>query len=386
KVTFESVRDHLRVEDRWILSRLQAIIKEVNDGMANYELHRSTRALTGFILEDLSRWYVQLARERTWVEADDPDKLAAYRVLYDVLSTTVKLMAPYTPYVAERMYQNLMRPGEGPETVHMCDWPAVNEGLLDERLNRDMDVARRVVEAASNARQKAKRKLRWPVKKVTVVPDTEETATAVRDLENVIKEQTNAKEVVLLKVGEPNPELGVEVVPNPKVIGPAFKGDAGRVIDALKSADGRVVKAAIERKGENVLTLPGGEALITPDMVGFREVIPENLAMGEFPGGRLYVDVELTPGLEAEGYTRELIRRIQDMRKDLKLNVEDKIKTEVYVGDDRVRGLVGSLRDLIVNEVRAASLDLKADRNVSGALVKDWDVEGVPMTIGIQKA
>jgi isoleucyl-tRNA synthetase len=175
-------------------------------------------------------------------------------------------------------------------------------------------------------------------------------------------------------------------VPNPKTIGPAFKGEAGKVIAALKSADGKVVRAAIERKGENVLMLPEGEAIITPDMVSFRDVIPETLAMGEFAGGKLYVDTELTPELEAEGYTRELIRRIQDMRKDLNLNVEDRIKSDVYVGDDRIRCLVDSMRDLIMGEVRADSLDIKADKSVSGALVKDWDVEGIPMTIGIQKA
>ena len=388
KITLDSVKDHLRVEDRWILSRLQAVIKEVDAGMAGYELHRSTRALISFILEDLSRWYVQLVRERTWVEAEDPDKLAAYRVLYDVLSTTSRLMAPFTPYVAERIYQNLVRNSEpdSPASVNMCDWPTVNESLLDERLNRDMDIARKIVESTSNARQKAKRKLRWPVSKIVITPDSEDVATAVKDLQGVIKEQTNAKSIVLLNPGEPNPELGVEVVPNPKTIGPAFKGEAGKVIAALKSADGKVVRAAIERKGENVLMLPEGEAIITPDMVSFRDVIPETLAMGEFAGGKLYVDTELTPELEAEGYTRELIRRIQDMRKDLNLNVEDRIKSDVYVGDDRIRCLVDSMRDLIMGEVRADSLDIKADKSVSGALVKDWDVEGIPMTIGIQKA
>ncbi|BAI60292.1 isoleucyl-tRNA synthetase [Methanocella paludicola SANAE] len=388
KTTYGSVKEHLRVEDRWILSRLQAVIKEVNEGMATYELHRSTRALINFILEDLSRWYVQLSRERTWVEANDPDKLAAYWVLYHVLSNTVKLMAPYTPYMAERMYQNLVRNSEPSawESVHMCEWPTVNASLLDEQLNKDMDVARKIVEASSNARQKAKRKLRWPVKKITVAPDTEETATAVKDLTGVIREQTNAKEIVLLGVGAPNPDLGVEVVPNPKVIGPAFKGEAGKVIGALKSSDGRVVKSTVEKDGRFVLTLAGGEVEVTPDMVSFRDVIPETLAMGEFPGGKLYVDVELTPELEAEGYTRELIRRIQDMRKDLKLNVEDKIKAEVYVGDDRVRGLVAGMNGLIMNEVRASGLEFKGDKSVSGALVKEWDVEGLPVTIGIEKA
>jgi isoleucyl-tRNA synthetase len=262
----------------------------------------------------------------------------------------------------------------------------VNTELLDEQLNKDMDVARKIVEASSNARQKAKRKLRWPVRKITVTPEAEEAATAVRDLTNVIKEQTNAKAIVLLGLGEPNPELGVEVVPNPKAIGPAFKGEAGKVIGALKAADGRLVRSAVEKEGKFVLTLAGGEVEVTPDMVSFRDVIPDTLAMGEFPGGKLYVDVELTPELEAEGYTRELIRRIQDMRKDLKLNVEDKIKAEICVGDDRVCGLVSGLRELIMSEVRASSLEFKPDKTVSGALVKDWDVEGVPVTIGIEKA
>lgn len=387
KTTFESIKGHLRVEDRWILSRLQAVIKEVDAGMASYELHRSTRALISFILDDLSRWYVQLSRERTWVEADDPDKLAAYRVLYDVLSTVIRLMAPYTPYVAERMYQNLMRDRPGArESVHMCDWPAADESLLDEALNRRMDVARRIVESASNARQKAKRKLRWPVRKLTIAPDDEEVAAAVRLMGSVIKEQANAREVVLLDVGQPNPDLGVEVVPNPKAIGPAFKGEAGKVIAALKAADGKAVKSSMEREGRLMLKLDGGEVEVTPDMVGFRDVIPETLAMGEFQGGKLYVDVELTPDLEAEGYTREIIRRIQDMRKDLRLNVEDRIKAGVYVGDDRVRGLVSGMAGLIAGEVRAATLDIKGEKAVAGALVKDWDVEGVPVSIGIEKA
>ena len=387
KVILESVKGHFRVEDRWILSRLQAVIKEVNESMDIYELHRATRALVSFILDDLSRWYVQLVRERTWVEADDPDKLAAYRVLYDTLSTTAKLMAPFTPYMAERMYQNLVRNSEptSPVSVHMCDWPTVDESLLDEQLNKDMDIARKIVESSSNARQKAKRKLRWPVRKIVIAPDTADVVTAVKDLKGVIKEQTNAKDVITLEPGQPNPDLGIEVVPNPKTIGPAFKGTAGKVVSTLKSADGKSVKAAMDKDGKYTLKIDDEEVEVTPDMVSFRDVIPESLAMSEFMGGKIYVDVELTPDLEAEGYARELIRRIQDMRKDSKFNVEDRIKAEVFVGDDRIRDLVSTLRDLVANEVRAGALDIKVEKTVAGSLVKDWDVEGVPMTIGIEK-
>jgi isoleucyl-tRNA synthetase len=392
KVTFESVKDHLRVEDRWILSRLQAVIKEVDAGMANYELQKSTRALITFILDDLSRWYVQLVRERTWVEGDDPDKLAAYRVLYDVLGTTVRLMAPYTPYVSERMYQNLVRKvdpssplsADSPLSVHMCDWPIVNEGLLDERLNKDMDIARKIVEASSNARQKAKRKLRWPVRKIVVAADAADVVTAVKDLAGVIKEQTNSKEVVLLAPGEANVELGVEVVPNPKAIGPVFKGNAGKVIAELKAASGREMRQALAKDGKYTIELSVGPVAVTPEIVGFRDVIPEHLAVADFQGGKVYVDVELTPELEAEGYTRELIRRIQEMRKLMNLNVEDRIKAEVYVGDAKVLDLLKTMKDYTASEVRANVLDLKDTKEVSG-FVRDWDVEGTPVTIGLEK-
>jgi isoleucyl-tRNA synthetase len=387
KVTFASVKDHLRVEDRWILSRLQTVIKDVDAGMANYELQKATRALITFILDDLSRWYVQLVRERTWVEADDPDKLAAYRVLYDVLGTTIRLMAPYTPYMAERMYQNLVRnvAPDSPASVHMCDWPKVDESLLDERLNRDMDIARKIVEASSNARQKAKRKLRWPVRKIVVAAGTGDAVTAVKDLTGVIREQTNAKEVVLLAPGEAYADLGVEVVPNPKAIGPMFKGTAGKVIAELKAADGRALRKALEKDGKYTLPLSIGPVEVTPEIVGFRDVIPENLAIADFPGGKVYVDIELTRELEAEGYTRELIRRIQEMRKEMNLNVEDRIKVEASVGDPRVRSLLETMKDYAASEVRASALELKDKKEEVSGYVKDWDVEGTPVTIGLAK-
>jgi isoleucyl-tRNA synthetase len=393
KVTFPSVVDHLRVEDRWILSRLQAVIKDVDAGMANYELQKATRALLTFILDDLSRWYVQLVRERTWVEADDPDKLAAYRVLYDVLSTTIRLMAPYTPFMAERMYQNLVRNVaedsplsiKSPISVHMCDWPAADESLLDERLNKDMDIARKIVEASSNARQKAKRKLRWPVRKIVVTAETGDVVTAVKDLTGVIKEQTNAREIVLLAPGEAYAELGVEVVPNPKAIGPVFKGNAGKVIAGLKAADGREMRKALEQDGKYSIELSVGPVEVTPEIVSFRDVIPEHLAIADFPGGKVYVDVGLDEGLEAEGYARELIRRIQEMRKEMNLNVEDRIKALVFVGDPRVKGFVSLGKDTVAGEVRASTLELKDNKEEVSGYVKDWDVEGTPFTIGLEK-
>jgi isoleucyl-tRNA synthetase len=321
------------------------------------------------------------------VEADDPDKLAAYRVLYDVLGTTVRLMAPFTPYMAERMYQNLVRNAapESPVSVHMCDWPKVDGSLLDERLNKDMDIARKIVEASSNARQKAKRKLRWPVSKIVVAAETGDVVTAVKDLTGVIKEQTNAREIVLLAPGEAYAELGVEVMPNPKAIGPVFKGNAGKVIAELKAADGRAMRKALATDGKYTLELSVGPVEVTPEIVGFRDVIPEHLAIADFPGGKVYVDVELTPELEAEGYTRELIRRIQETRKEMNLNVEDRITVQAWLGDAKVHDLIATMKDYLAGEVRASALELKDKKEEVSGYLKDWDVEGTPVTIGIEK-
>ena len=314
----------LRVEDKWILSRVQSLIKKVETAMSEYNLHKATRPISEFILEDLSRWYIQLIRPRTWTEANDPDKLAAYYTLYEVLVTLTKVLAPFAPHISEEMYGNLVRNihPDAPESVHMCDWQGPDEKFIDIELEKRMDIIREIVEASSNARQKLKRKLRWPVKRIVVAPKNEIVNEAVLSLETVLKEQTNAKEIVLLKTGETFDELGVEVLPNHAALGPAFKKDAGKVIAELKTADGRAIKKSILETGS--FELKAGT--ITADMVTFKDLIPPAIAAAGFSAGDVYVDTELTREIESEGYSREVIRRIQDMRKELDLAVEEEIQ------------------------------------------------------------
>src|SRR5659263_567239 len=346
----------LRLEDKWILSRDQSLIKKVEVSMSEYNLHKATRPISEFILEDLSRWYIQLIRPRTWREANDPDKLAAYYTLYEVLVTLTKVMAPFAPHIAEEMYGNLLRNvnPDAPESNHMCDWQGPNEKFIDIELEKRMDIIREIVEASSNARQKLKRKLRWPVKRIVVVPKNEIVNDAVLALETVLKEQTNAKEIVLLKTGVAWHELGVEVLPNHATLGPAFKKDAGKVIAELKTADGMAIKRAILETGS--FELKGGT--ITADMVTFKELIPPAIAAGGFSAGDVYVDTGLTREIESEGYSREVIRRIQDMRKELDLAVEEEIRAAVEIKDDRVAVLVVEMKDFIAGEVRAGSLSI----------------------------
>jgi isoleucyl-tRNA synthetase len=371
----------LRVEDRWILSRVNSLVKVVTESMEQYQLHRIVRTISDFILDDLSRWYIQLVRPRTWIEQDDPDKLAAYATLYEVLVTLSKLMAPYTPFLSESIYQNLVRglDESAPTSVHMCDWPRAKEELIDKRLEASMILVRDVSMAASNARQKGGRKLRWPVSEIVIAPAKE--AMDLDNLENVLKGQTNSKKITVLSPGE-KPKMDLEISPVHKKIGPVFKGDAKLVVDAIASADPSSIKSLLD-VGEVVLRHGGKEYKVTKEMVTFRELPPENLFSAEFSQGFVYVDMLLTPELEAEGYAREIIRRIQDMRKEIDLRVEDRIRAVVDIESKPILDLAMQKKEHIASEVRAADFEMGLGLELKGKLVKDWDIEGVCVRIGI---
>ena len=386
-VTYDMVKPNLRPEDRWILSRVNSLALKVEEAMEQYDLHRATRPISDFILEDLSRWYIQLIRPRTWLEENEPDKVAAYWVIYEVLVKVAKIISPFTPHLAESMYLNLVRNlnPDSPESIHMCDWPAAQLELIDTDLEGEMDSIRKVVEAASNARQKVKRKLRWPVSRIVVAPENETVARSVETLRSVLLEQTNSKDVMLLGIGETWDELGAEIIPQSKAIGPAFKGDAGKVIAALGSTDVAALKAAFQSSQEYELEIQGGIATITPGMVDFKETIPEHIATAEFPGGVVYVDALLTREIESEGYAREVIRRVQDMRKELDLDVEASIKAVVRIDDERICDLVLDWEAHIAGEVRSKLLIIGIDIEPDGDLVKEWDVEGISMKMSVSE-
>ncbi len=385
KADLSLYQSNLRPEDRWILSRVNSLAEEVTEDMEVYQLHRIVRSISDFILEDLSRWYIQLVRPRTWIEQDDPDKLAAYATIYAVLVKLCKLMAPFTPFIAESIYQNLVRglDESAPESVHMCDWPRGSELLIDKRLEASMALVRDVSMAASNARQKGGRKLRWPVSEIVIAPSKE--AVDLGNLENVLRGQTNSKKITVLLPGE-KPRMDLEMTPVHKNIGPVFRGDAKLVVEAIGAAAPDEVKSQLDDCGEAALMHKGMEYKITAEMVQFKELPPENLPAAEFSRGFVYVDITLTPELEAEGYAREIIRRIQDMRKELDLCVQDQIRAMVDIESKPILDLAMQKKEHIAGEVRAADLQMGLNLELKGSLVKDWDIEGVCVRIGIDRS
>ncbi len=386
KVTLKEISTHLRKEDRWILSRMQSVIRDVDLAMDAKLLHKAMRAITEFVLEDLSRWYIQLIRPRTWTEADDPDKIAVYKVLYEVFVTTAKIIAPFMPHLAEEMYQNLVRnvDEDAPLTIHLCDWPRVNEELLDTQLEAHMKTIRSIVEASSNARQKVGRKLRWPVSRIVIEPADQTINDAVKDLKAVLLDQTNSKDAVLIETGKRWEELGVEATPNAKAIGPVFKADAGKVNAALGKMKPEELLQGLTSSDEMVIGLEDGATVnITNEMVNFTKTLPENVALAEFSGGVVYVDATLNREIESEGYSREIIRRIQDMRKELNLEVDENIKAHICIDDERIVDLVLDRETFIANEIRASVMVIGFDVESNGDLMKDWNVEDISIHIGI---
>ena len=357
----------LTVVDEWVLSRLQDVKAEATEAWDDYRVHDALNVVLDFVTEDVSRFYIKATRERMWDDGDSASKLGAYATLATVQTEIIRLLAPFTPYMTERMYQIL----DGSETtVHALEWPDVDEELHNPDLESDMAVLREIEEAAANARQQGGRKLRWPVSRIIVETDDEDIASAVENLSALLGERVNTRAIEVVEAFD---ELQEFAEPQMGEIGPAFGADAQKVMAAVDGAARSEVEAGIDVDGDTIE--------LTEEMVEYRSEPPEHVSGTDFEGGTVYVDTTLTEALESEGYARDVIRRIQEMRKQLDLDVESEIEVGLAIDDDRIGGFVDDHRELIAEEVRAA--EFVDEPEAAGDLVEDWEIEGVDVTIGV---
>ncbi len=377
-VPFAAVADSLRPEDRWLLSRLEGLKAAVGTEFGTYQLHRAFRAVETFVLDDLSRWYVKLVRDRTWTESGDRDKLAAYHILFEALRIVALLLAPATPFLAEAIYQRL----DGRKlSIHMLDWPAPQTERLLPDLERSMAIVRDLVEVVSKERQKGGRKLRWPLKLVAVRGSTSEAAAALETLRDIFLDQANAKDLSILRPGEAFPGTARVVRPDAAVIGKAYRVLQPKIVKLLESRSPDELVRALQ-KGPLTVGVEGQVVTIEPSMVRFEETIPPNVVRVATPHGELYLDLRVTPELQAEAYAREIIRRVQQMRKEIDLEVDDFILTTIKT-DKAFASVLESQRDLIARETRSLKITL-TDRAVEAEHVVEWkDVDGHSVTIGV---
>ncbi|ELZ26834.1 isoleucyl-tRNA ligase [Halosimplex carlsbadense 2-9-1] len=385
-VALADVEDDLELVDEWVLSRLQTVEAEMTDAMEDFENDRAVNALIDFVVEDVSRFYIQVVRERMWDEADSPSKRAAYATLYTVLEEVAALFAPFTPFVAEEVYGSLTGDAGHP-TVHMCDWPEPEDRWRDVGLEGDIEVVRAVEEAGSNARQQAERKLRWPVKRVVVdvddagdEADATDVAGTVELRADILADRLNARGIEVVGPDGEWGELTYSAEADMSLLGPEFGDDAGRVMGALN--DARVAEPTVEALESAVAAALDESVDLDEEMVEFVRHTPDGVAGAEFAAldseGVVYVDTTLTEGIESEGYAREVVRRVQEMRKELDLDMEASIRLEYEVRDDRVADLVAEHADLIADEVRATEVG-----EVAGGHRKTWEVEGIEVEIAI---
>jgi len=375
KIDVEEVEKHMLPEDKWLLSRVNSLIKVVEDSVVNFYIAKGVRATMHFIVEDLSRWYGKLVRKRFWIEKDDPVKLAAYYTMYKVFKKLLAVLALYVPYVSEEIYQRLIRPLDenAPESVHMLDWPEAE--YIDEDLEKKMEIVKDIVSTAAAARHKAKIKLRWPIKRIIVETSDNKVREAVETLRDIIKELVNTKSIEFATVPK-----RWKVKPVMKSLGPRYKGEAKIVAEALEKIDGGKLREAIEKDGKYVLVVNDKEYEILEGDVELELELPENLIGGEFRYGYIYVDKELTPELLSEGYARELVRRIQEMRKELDLDIEEMIYVSMILPED-LKALIESRLDYISTETRAIEITFGEAKGY----VKKWKIEGYEVTIGIER-
>jgi isoleucyl-tRNA synthetase len=366
----------LETVDRWVLSRLGTVESEMADAWEDFEQHEALQELLDFVVEDVSRFYVQVVRERMWEEEDSESKRAAYTTFYAVMSDVVKLLAPYAPFVAEEIYGTLT--GEaGYDTVHMADWPEPDRELRDPGLEDAIEVVRSVEEAGSNARQQVGRKLRWPVARVVVDADDDRVVRVIEAYEDLLADRLNARRVEVVGEDVRWGELSFSASADMSVLGPAFGDDSGPVMNALNEA--RVDEPTLDALEAAVEDATGQAVALTDEMVAIEEHAPENVAGAEFDGGMVYVDASLDEDIESEGYAREVIRRVQKMRKDLDLDMEERIRLDLSVADDRVADLVARHEELVAEEVRAEEFG-----PVEDGYSRDWEVEGIEVSIAIE--
>ena len=365
---------NLTVMDKWLLSRLNSTVKAVDDNLANYRIPEAARALQDFV-DEMSNWYVRRGRERYWVEGLTDDKIAAYLTLYTALVTTAKTAAPMIPFMAENIYQNLVRniDKEAPESIHLCNFPEVKEDLIDLHLENQMEKVLEIVVLGRAARNGSNRKNRQPLA-VMYVKSEDEVEAFYAD---IIRDELNIKNVKF--TDEVDNFVSYSFKPQLKTLGPKYGKQLGEIRNALAELDSSA-KAKLDTDGCIKLNISIGEIELTADDL----LIESNQKEGFFTvsdrGVTVALDTNLTEELIVEGFVRELVSKLQTMRKEAGFNVTDHIAITLK-GSETVAKIATEKTADIAGDTLADSLIIGEAKGY----VKSWDINGEAVTLGVEK-
>jgi isoleucyl-tRNA synthetase len=368
--------------DRWLLSSLNALVRDVTHAYETYDVPGATRPIESFV-ETLSTWYLRRSRRRFWKSESDTDKQAAYSTLYTALVTLSKLLAPAMPFLAEEMYRNLVVPvnHRAPESVHLAAWPKADESLIDETLNREMALVMKMVSLGHNARQKANRKVRQPLAEVAFALSRLDERHAVETYADLITDELNVKKVRLLDTE--SEAVSFTVKPFPKQLGQKYGNKFPGLARAINALNPNEV-APVFLSGQSVtVVLDNQEYAILPEEVEVCADAKKGFAVAAEGAYLAALVTDLTPALAQEGLAREFVRRVQDLRKTADLDVADRIKVNV-MATSGLQDAIEANRDYITAET--LTVELNFTDPVPGSATSTGEFDGETVTVGLVKA
>jgi isoleucyl-tRNA synthetase len=359
--------------DRWVISRLNTLVREVTDLLSNYDLTKSVRAIQDFVVEEVSNWYVRRTRDRYWTSELGNSKKAAYLTLYEVLLTVAKLMAPIAPFTAEEIFRNLTH-GEK-ESVHLELYPVADESLIEPGLEKRMATVMDVVTLGRACRNKVQIKVRQPLPKILVDGRIKKIVESMREL---ILEEINVKDIEYIE--ELGDYVNYEVKPNFRVMGPKFGKDLKAIGNVLRSMKPSEVVAKVKHDGKIEVEVQGKLFELKEEDLDIRIQELEGFTFEMSNDNFVILDTELTPDLLQEGLAREMVSKIQTMRKEADFEITDRIRV-AFSGPDALVNAIESFKDYIKEETLSNTIDF--DENLDNGT--EWNLNGHNTLIRVER-
>jgi isoleucyl-tRNA synthetase len=365
--------------DRWVLARLNQVLEQVTRSLKASDPLNATQAVEAF-LDDLTNWHVRRSRRRFWKSEHDNDKNTAYATLYHVMVKLALTLAPFTPFVSEAIYQNLVASvnPQSRASVHHCSWPEADQAVIDTSLLVQMSLARQIASLGLSARNGAGLKVRQPLAKVFVYTGNDQILSD--ELIAIVTDELNVKELEFVQ--DASQLVNYRILPDNKLLGPRFGAQFPRLRAALASAQPDKVAKAVQAGEVVTLMLDGEPVGLSPQEILVQTEPAEGLAVAADKLVTVAVDATLTPELRAEGLAREVVRRVQAMRKDANFNIEDRITT-YYVSEGSFSSVMVDWADYIKTET--LSTELKAAQPPQEAYQETHKVDGEELLLGIRR-
>ena len=372
---YELNYDQLPVMDKWLLSRLNTTVQAVDNDLANYKIPEAARALQEFV-DEMSNWYVRRSRERFWAKGMEQDKINAYMTLYHALVTIAKTAAPMIPFMTEDIYQNLVRSvdKDAPESIHLCDFPTVNEAWIDKDLEADMKELLEIVVLGRACRNTANIKNRQPIGTMYVKAEKKMSEFYT----DIIADELNVKEVKF--ADDVESFISYSFKPQLRTVGPKYGKLLGGIRQALTDINGTAAMNELRSNGVLKLDINGNDVELTEEDLLIETAQTEGYVSESDGETSVVLDTNLTPELIEEGFVREIISKIQTMRKEAGFEVMDKIVVYAH-GNDKIQDVMKTHEDEIKSEVLADEMVL----GETDGYVKEWNINKEAVTMGVKK-